>query len=140
MIVHTKLIVQPFIRCCHWCYCNCHIIQLHTTHHHTTPYHTPGIPKNASFHSQVTTGVYPTAFDVNLFGLAHQSKTGKETDTRYKVTADECMPTTLVQFVRNPDGSLDLNTSITQEWFNVVLGIPDPSVFVPNENCKLPPP
>ena len=55
---------------------------------------------------------------------------------RYQVTADQCMPTTLVQFVRNPDGSLDLNTSITQNWYDVTLGIDDPNVFVPAANCK----
>jgi hypothetical protein len=50
------------------------------------------------------------------------------------------MPTTLRQFVRNRDGSVDLNTSISQEWFNAVLGVEDPSVFIPPANCKPAPP
>jgi hypothetical protein len=51
------------------------------------------------------------------------------------------MPTSIHEFVKNADGSMNISRSATRSFYNSVAGIADPSVFIPPSGCKpLPPP
>lgn len=54
---------------------------------------------------------------------------------RTSVTEFECMPVNIFLTHINPDGSLNLTESYMLEFQNSVLGIEDPSVFVPPAGC-----
>jgi hypothetical protein len=51
-----------------------------------------GIPANASFHSQVTAGLYPTTFLVNEYGLQVTKANGQTTNHHYSATAGDPLP------------------------------------------------
>ena len=57
------------------------------------------------------------------------------------MTAAECMPTQIFRFYTTKDQPdvLDLEKSETTNFYDVVLGIEDPNVFIPPRDC-IPPP
>lgn len=91
--------------------------------------------------AQVTEGVYPTTLLVNEFGYEHVVGDNVTINLWQHVTAEECMPTSIRGF--NPyskKGQPDIDSSMVRDFFDVVLGVADPNVFVVPEGCKPRPP
>jgi hypothetical protein len=101
-----------------------------------------GVAKNATFHAAVTEGVTPNVIDIHQFGIRNQPNFDGSTQSAwYHVTAAECMPTQIFHFytIKDQPDVLDLEKSETTNFYDVVLGIEDPNVFIPPRDC-IPPP
>jgi hypothetical protein len=100
-----------------------------------------GVNPNASYHGQVTSGVPPNTYLVNQFGLRGVPTGPQQVMSSWAhVTAEECMPTRIINFATFSDGSIDIDKSTTAEFYDVVLGVEDPNVFIPPRDCKPPAP
>lgn len=107
----------------------------------TKKFHPFGVPANATFHAQVTSGLYPTVFNVNEFGLDTPHADGSSTTSWHSVTEQECFPTTTTYFNNDANGNHILAESETVNWYNAVIGIVDPDLFIPPQGCTpFPPP
>lgn len=101
-----------------------------------------GVPTDALFTRETTMGVYPNTFSVNGFGLRYAGVKPNTTFWSYiKVTKEGCMPVKTQLFAEagaapgHGPGDRDLDMSETRDFFNSVLGIEDPGVFVPPSGC-----
>ena len=106
-----------------------------------------GVPTDALFTRETTMGVYPNTFSVNGFGLRYAGVKPNTTFWSYiKVTKEGCMPVKTQLFAEagaapgHGPGDRDLDMSETRDFFNSVLGIEDPGVFVPPSGCTKRPP
>jgi len=98
------------------------------------------VSTTATFHSQVTEGVYPTTILINEFSSVHSAR-NVSTDIYTHVTANECMPTSIREFHRDAKtGFPDIDNSMVRDFFDAVLGVADPNVFIPPADCKARPP
>ena len=89
----------------------------------------------------MTNGIYPDTVDIHQFGVRNMPNFDGGTQSAwYHVTANECMPTQTIHFYFAPNqpGVIDLEKSETVNFYDSVLGISDPNVFVPPRDCVPP--
>ena len=101
-------------------------------------FHPFGIPPNATFHGQISSGLPPHTQLINEFG-SHMQEGNAYMDTWHHVTAEGCMPTSTRRFMVTANGTHDVDNSMFEEIFDVVLGISDPNVFIPPAGCTAKP-
>jgi len=95
-----------------------------------------GVPKNSSFYAAVTEGVTPSALRIHEFGNTQQNADRTSVRSWHSVTEEECMPTYTHYFFIGTDGQMEPDKSSTDRFYNTVLGVEDPNVFIPPSNCR----
>ena len=90
-----------------------------------------GVPPNATFTASVNVGIVGESFLANEYEI-RPSDHPSNYYYRGVFTAKECAP---VQEQIFKSSGLDISQSELIEYFNIVLGIADPNVFIPPTLC-----
>lgn len=90
----------------------------------TRPWHEWGVPANATFAGEFTLGVLGDGLTAQQWVIRH-SQGGVWAGT---YTLNGCVPVSVVN-------ATSIRDAITTSFYDVVVGLPDPNIFIPPTYC-----